>query len=72
MPLAKPAGVKNWQNAFDKRDVVALLPLDGSTWRIEPRIENLGGVDNFTGNRHGISGDLDDATAARWMAKALV
>ncbi|WP_233805144.1 hypothetical protein [Paraburkholderia sp. HP33-1] len=71
MPLARPTGVKNWQNAFDKRDVVALLALDGSTWGIQPPIENFGGVDNFTDNRHGISGYLDDATVARWMAKAL-
>jgi hypothetical protein len=71
VPLARPTGVKNWRNAFDKRDVVALLPLDGSTWSIRPPIENFGGVDNFTDNRHGISGYLDDATVAQWMAKAL-
>ncbi|EEA04357.1 hypothetical protein BH160DRAFT_0259 [Burkholderia sp. H160] len=72
VPLARPTGVKNWQNAFDKRDVVALLPLDGTTWSIQPPIENFSGVDNFTDNRHGISGYLDDATVARWMAKALI
>jgi hypothetical protein len=71
VPLAKPSGVNKWQNAFDKRDVVALLPLDESTWSIQPPIENFDGVDNFTDNRHGIGGYLDDATVARWMANAL-
>jgi hypothetical protein len=70
-PLAMPMGVKLWQNAFDKRDVVALRPLDGTTWNIDPLIENFGGVDNFTDNRHGISGYLDDPTVASWIARAL-
>jgi hypothetical protein len=70
-PLATPAGVKVWKNAFDRRDVVALLPLDKATWDIAPPIENYGEVKNKTDNRHGIVGYLDDATVAGWVAKAL-
>lgn len=69
-PLAKPAGVKVWKNAFDTRDVVALKPLDGTTWPIKPLIENYGQVKNKTDNRHGISGYLDDATVAGWISAA--
>ncbi len=69
--LARPLGVKKWQNAFDERDVVALRPLNASTWNIAPPIENFDGVDNHTDNRHGISGYLDDGTVARWTADAL-
>jgi len=69
--LAMPAGVAKWHNAFDPRDVVALEPLDTSTWNIKPLIENKGDVDNFTDNRHGISGYLDDPKVARWIFDAL-
>lgn len=70
-PLGMPAGVKSWLNAFDPRDVVSLRPLDAATWNIEPPIENQGDVDNYTTNRHGISGYLDDAKVARWIARLL-
>lgn len=70
-PLATPGGVKVWKNAFDRRDVVALLPLDKTTWDIAPPIENFGNVDNETSNRHGISGYLDDPTVASWVSSAL-
>jgi hypothetical protein len=70
--LAKPAAVGGWFNALDRRDVVALRALDRSTWDIEPPIENRHEVDNHTKNRHGISGYLDDATVARWIAEGLV
>ena len=68
--LAMPLGVAKWMNAFDPRDVVALRPLDATTWDIKPPIENQGEVDNFTDNRHGISGYLDDPQVARWIVKA--
>lgn len=70
-PLSVPAGVKVWRNAYDPRDVVALLPLDKSTWDIAPPIDNFGSVDNKTNNRHGIVGYLDDATVARWIYMAM-
>lgn len=69
--LAMPSGVAKWQNAFDPRDVVALEPLDATTWNIKPLIENKSDVDNFTDNRHGISGYLDDARIAQWISGAL-
>ena len=69
--LARPEGVASWFNAFDRRDVVALRPLDKGTWDIDPPIENSGAVDNHTDNRHGISGYLDDPVIARWIVKGL-
>lgn len=69
--LAKPDGVAQWFNAFDRRDVVALRALDKATWDIAPPIENRSEVDNHTTNRHGISGYLDDPTVARWIAEGL-
>lgn len=70
-PLGMPAGVVNWFNAFDQRDVVALQPLDATTWNIMPLIENYNEINNFTANRHGISGYLDDVEVARWIASKL-
>lgn len=70
-PLSNPAGVRLWRNAFDRRDVVALRPLDVSTWNISPPIENHGKVKNTTDNRHGIEGYLNDALIASWIWQAL-
>lgn len=70
-PLEMPAGVKKWRNAYDPRDAVALQALDATTWNIRPPIENQADVNNFTDNRHGISGYLDDAKVARWIANLL-
>lgn len=70
--LAKPEGVAAWFNAFDRRDVVALRPLDQSTWDIDPPIENFSYVNNHTENRHGISGYLNDPTIARWVVEGLL
>lgn len=69
--LARPQGVSGWFNAFDRRDVVALRPLDANTWNIDPPIENHRAVDNHTDNRHGISGYLDDPVISRWIAEGL-
>ena len=57
-----PVGL--WFNAFDPRDVVSLYPLDDQNFPVRPAVENYGGVKNSTGNRHGISGSLDDQTVA--------
>lgn len=70
-PLAMPQHVGKWRNAYDKRDVVALLPLDGTTWPIEPSIENFGEVKNMTSNAHGIVGYLNDVRVASWVAEGL-
>ena len=63
-PLRMPPCVKSWYNAFDPRDVVALYPLDANSFNIKPPIRNNNTVDNFTDNRHGISGYFDDANVA--------
>jgi hypothetical protein len=70
-PLTMPAGVRNWQNAYDPRDVVALYPLDANNFGITPPIRNYSYVNNHTDNRHGIDGYLDDAEVATQIAAAL-
>ncbi|MGC4396511.1 hypothetical protein [Hydrogenophaga sp. T2] len=70
-PLAVPRRVRKWQNAYDDRDVVALLPLDQSRWDVQPRIENFNGVCNDTDNAHSISGYLNDRRVGSWVADAL-
>jgi pimeloyl-ACP methyl ester carboxylesterase len=70
-PLAMPRRVAKWQNAYDDRDVVALLPLDQTRWDIQPSIENFNGVSNGTDNAHSISGYLNDRRVGQWVADAL-
>ncbi len=63
-PLHFPKPVTSWHNAFDKRDVVALNPLDRNNFPVTPAIENHADVRNSTDNRHGIIGYLDDRVVA--------
>ena len=70
-PLEMPSGTRDWYNAFDERDVVALHPLDGATFPITPAIKNKSNVDNHTDNHHGIVGYLDDVDVARQIHSAL-
>lgn len=70
-PISYPKKVVTWMNAFDKRDVVALFPLDKNNFDVSPSILNFGDVDNHTDNRHGVSGYLNDITVAGWLTKAL-
>ena len=70
-PLQHPACVGSWFNALDKRDTVALYPLDEHHFPVKPSIENWQEVDNPTENRHGISGYLGDPTVARRIQDAL-
>lgn len=70
-PLTMPAGLDDWYNAFDQRDVVALYPLDVANFGIKPPIKNFPFVNNHTDNRHGIDGYLDDADVAHQVAAAL-
>jgi hypothetical protein len=71
-PVGWPAGVTEWLNAFDARDVVALHPLDRSYFPVTPEIENYGGVLNETSNRHGIVGYLSDPLVARRIHDGLL
>ncbi len=66
-PISYPPRLKSWRNAFDKRDIVALFPLDKDNFNVSPSIENFADVKNKTDNRHGISGYLDDKTVADWV-----
>lgn len=63
-PLKAPPNVAAWYNAFDKRDVVALYPLDERNFAVTPAVQNYDGVRNKTRNRHGIVGYLDDERVA--------
>jgi hypothetical protein len=63
-PLKAPPNVSDWYNAFDRRDVVALYPLDGTNFNVAPAVENHDAVRNRTKNRHGIDGYLDDRQVA--------
>ena len=70
-PIGFPAPAKAWYNAYDPKDVVALYPLDGTNFPVNPAVENYGHVRNTTDNRHGIIGYLDDADVAQHVLDAL-
>ena len=60
---------------MDKRDVVALYPLDKKSFPLNPEtpaIENKIDVRNQTSNRHGIAGYLDDQEVAKRIYDALI
>lgn len=69
--LQNPGGPNGWYNAFDKRDIVAINPLDDRNFPTDPDIVNYSSVNNHTDNRHGIIGYLDDVNVAKQVAKAL-
>lgn len=70
-PIAFPAGVQQWFNAMDRRDLVALYPLDATHFDVSPAIDNHADVRNHTSNHHGISGYLADQQVALHIHKAL-
>ena len=70
-PLRSPACVGNWFNAYDDRDVVALVALDAHSFDVSPPIQNKSDVLNFTDNRHGIAGYLADPVVAARIAEYL-
>ncbi len=69
--LNNPAAKHNWYNAYDKRDIVALNPLDHSYFPTTPPIDNNAAIKNHTDNRHGIVGYLNDTNVAAEIAKCL-
>jgi len=74
-PLRCPPVAGAWFNAMDDRDVVALYPLDTTSFPIDPtrpEIVNKIDVKNRTENRHGIAGYLDDAEVAKRIHDALI
>ena len=70
-PIKWPKVVGRWFNARDKRDVVALHPLDPVHFGIDPPIENYEDVWNRTPNAHGISGYVTNARVAGEVHRAL-
>jgi hypothetical protein len=64
-PICNPAGARGWYNAYDNHDVVALYPLDRDNFDVSPAVTNYGSVQNWTDNRHGIVGYLDDVNVAK-------
>lgn len=70
-PLTVPVGVRDWYNAFDDRDVVALYPLNAGNFNVKPPVKNYPFVNNHTDNRHGIAGYLDDGDVASQIDAAL-
>ncbi len=71
VPIAHPTCANRWFNAADRRDVVALHPLDATHFAVEPAIENKKDVDNTTPDRHGIRGYLTDPEVACRIHRAL-
>jgi hypothetical protein len=70
-PLTSLRSAKVWYNAFDLHDIVALNPLDQTSFNVDPPVENYSGVNNFTDNHHGIEGYLEDKTVAGRIVAAL-
>jgi len=70
-PLRNPSGKPGWTNAYDPRDVVALYPLDKKHFGVSPAITNLRNESNWTDNRHGIVGYLDDKLVAKTIHAGL-
>lgn len=66
-----PGADRNWYNALDTRDIVALRPLNSSSFPTNPPITNNDDVKNGTANRHGISGYLGDTNVAKEIYIAL-
>ncbi len=71
-PNKYPQCVTTWFNAMDPDDVVALYPLDGTHFPLDPAIQNKTDVKNDTSNQHGISGYLKDREVAKRIYDALV
>lgn len=70
-PLLSPPCVAHWFNAYDDRDVVALVPLDAQHFNVTPAIENKSNVLNSTDNCHGIAGYLADPVVAQRIVQGL-
>lgn len=73
-PLVMPACIQSreWFNAYDERDFVALFPLDKEYFNIQPPITNLREINNQTKNRHGIDGYINDPIVAKTIYDALI
>jgi hypothetical protein len=70
-PITHPACAARWFNAADRRDAVALHPLDAAHFAVEPAIENKTDVHTTTPDGHGIRGYLTDPEVACRIHRAL-
>ena len=70
-PIGHPTCVTRWFNAIDRRDAVALHPLDATHFALEPAIENKTDVHTTTSDGHGIRGYLTDPEVACRIHRAL-
>lgn len=70
LPLCFPPGVRDWFNAYDPHDVVALRGLDPTNFPVDPEIRNNGTLVNRSDDRHGIVEYLADPSVAREIADA--
>jgi hypothetical protein len=66
----QPTCVNRWYNAFDRKDIVALNPLDENHFKVSRKIENNAKVCNDTDNHHSISGYLSDRNIATKISEA--
>jgi hypothetical protein len=70
-PIRHPQIVGGWYNARDRRDVVALYPLNSKYFPIDPAVANFDDVRNRTSNAHGISGYLSNPDVGEQIYRAL-
>lgn len=66
-----PHASRNWYNALDPQDIVALRALDHRGFPTAPPITNNASIDNHTDNQHSIGGYLDDENVANEIHMAL-
>lgn len=76
LPLVMPECIKGnaadrWYNVYDKKDFIALHPLDPKHFNNGFAIVNSTHVKNHTDNRHGITGYLDDPIIAKLIYDAM-
>lgn len=70
-PLVYPSSLTGqWHNLYDKKDGVALQPLNDTHFPIKPPILNESSVTNSTENHHGIEGYLSDPLVAKTIHEA--
>jgi hypothetical protein len=66
-----PLSLGEWFNGFDRRDIVALNPLDQASLGSTCAIENVDNLKNSTDNRHGIIGYLEIDSVASYLVEKL-
>lgn len=70
--VTHPGVVDEWLNAYDPLDVVALRPLDETTFATSKSIENYAGVANTASDHHGIEEYLSNPVVSARIGSALM